>query len=114
MGGDKRLPAQIRELIADPENTIYISAASAWEMCIKLQTHPDFHLSQPLSSYFEQPGFVVIPIKLEHVSNLQKIGTFHKDPFDRLLIAQALVENLTLVTSDSKIWQYGDVTILRV
>lgn len=61
---------------------------------------------------FQKAGFEILDVKFSHVLRLQKLEQYHKDPFDRMLIAQAQVENATIITGDEKIWRY-DVPILK-
>jgi PIN domain nuclease of toxin-antitoxin system len=88
----------------------YISLASVWEMQIKVAL-ARLDLKQPLpvliSAECEQNDFHVLPITQDHIYRLADLPPLHKDPFDRMLIAQAQQENLTLVTVDEKIAKYA-------
>ena len=106
LNNDKRLKATIRKIISDSNNIIYLSCASAWEISIKLKTNPEFKIRSPVLDYSEQSNFEILSITLNHIFELHKLPTYHKDPFDRILISQAQAENLTLITSDQKIWRY--------
>lgn len=82
-----------------------MSVASVWEVIIKkmqhkLKTPPDIRLA------VEHINFTILPITFENVLEIAKLPLIHKDPFDRILVAQAICENLTLITSDPKIWKY--------
>jgi len=96
-----RLSSAARELIADPANTIYCSTVSVWEIELKHQAHPDRLLADAadIIRYCEKAGFFFLPVKNEHVLTLPllegKSGTMpHKDPFDRMLICQAIAERI--------------------
>jgi PIN domain nuclease of toxin-antitoxin system len=103
---DRRLKDSIKKILIDPENIIYVSVVSAWELGIKLKTNPGFKLKTTIKKAFTISGFEVLPISFEHVLQIQELSLYHKDPFDRMLICQAKVENLTLITSDEKIPRY--------
>lgn len=103
---DRRLKRSIKEILIDPGNLIYVSVVSAWELSIKLKTHPGFKLKTSVRKAFTISGFEILPISFEHTLQVYQLPLHHKDPFDRILIAQVKVEGLTLITSDPKIWKY--------
>ena len=110
LGNHPRLGPSARDAITDPDNDAYASAASVWEIAIKqalgkLRAPPD------LAGRIEQDGFKGLPITLFHAEHAGGLTAIHRDPFDRLLVAQAQVEGLTIVTSDSIISRYGVQTI---
>lgn len=101
---DRRLGSNTRRAIRDAE-VVYVSAVSAWEIAIKsalgkLQTTRD-----PAGAVAES-GFTPLPISFAHASAVRDLAAHHRDPFDRLLIATAHVENLTVVTSDDQFRAY--------
>ena len=100
-----RLNKDTKALISNPNNDIYVSIASAWEMGIKLALKK-LRLKVPLTKLFSLPRIDTLPIKMEHVMSLQGLPPIHKDPFDRMLVAQAKSEKLTLLSEDPKIKQY--------
>lgn len=109
-----RLAAQARNLILNPGNSIHVSTASVWEIAIK---HMLGRGSMPLSgtqaaAYFQAAGYIELPIVNAHVSTLETLPPHHVDPFDRLLVAQALTEPLRLLTHDAIVSQYSDSIIL--
>jgi PIN domain nuclease of toxin-antitoxin system len=111
--GDPRLSQKARALIEDPEQRILVSAVSAWEIIIKhgagklpLQKDPELVFLDEV----RENAFEVLPIELTHVLRAAKLEAIHKDPFDRLLIAQALSEGLVLLTDDGLIQQYNVAT----
>ena len=93
----------------NPENTLILSVVSIWEMQIKLQLGK-LQLNQPLpeiiDSQQKQNNIQFLSVTLDHVLALDNLPFHHKDPFDRLLIAQAIVENAVLVSVDSKFTNY--------
>ena len=107
-GEPDRLSADARALISDAENELFFSAASVWEIAIKSRLgRDDFQADARLlrrglldNSYSE------LPIGSEHAVAIDSLPPIHKDPFDRILVAQAMVEGITLLTSDSLVAQY--------
>jgi PIN domain nuclease of toxin-antitoxin system len=97
-------------LLKNPEHDFWLSVASVWEMQIKLQAGK-LTLRMPLPDIVEHQQknnrIELLPIILPHVLALDGLPSHHKDPFDRILIAQAQVEKLTLVSHDSTFAQYG-------
>src|SRR5262249_34386379 len=104
-----RLSTKAAAAISDPENTILISLVSIWEIQIKHQLGK-LPLAIPLNEIIERQrnenAFELLPITLPHVLALDGIPLHHRDPFNRLLIAQAQVEGLTLISHDSLMTQY--------
>jgi PIN domain nuclease of toxin-antitoxin system len=104
-----KLPPQVLALCQDPANEMWLSVVSIWEMQIKLQLGK-LQLKLPLSEIIEgqqQTNNVqVLPITLTHVLALEGLPTPHKDPFDRLLVAQTNVESAVLVSGDKIFEQY--------
>lgn len=108
----QRLKKSVRKILANPNYITYLSIASLWEMAIK-RTKGKLQLSRSLEWIVNNSGFNTLSIELNHILKLEKLPSLHGDPFDRILISQAQTENLTLITSDSKIWQY-DVNLIKV
>ena len=104
-----KIPAQVLALCQDRANVVLLSVASVWEMQVKLQLGK-LELNLPLGEVIESQRQVnnigILPIALEHVLALGDLPAFHKDPFDRLLIAQANVEGATLLSNDPVISKY--------
>ena len=100
-----------RELISTPENLIFFSAASIWEMRIK-QGIGKLDLPEDFADVLAGEAFESLAITVEHTHALLGLPLLHRDPFDRLLIAQARLERLTLLTRDHIISQYGVPTLL--
>jgi len=108
-----RLSARARELIQAPSSSLWISVASLWEITIK---HSLGRGDMPISGkdalrYFEQSGYRMRSIEAEHVLAVAELPPHHQDPFDRLLIAQALTEPMRLMTHDQQILRYSDSII---
>ena len=106
---DRRLPARVRALMADPANECLYSAASVWEVAIK-NGLPKRSLGIPADAFrreVETAGFRPLAVSPEHAAMVESLPHVHEDPFDRLLVAQARAENCTLLTSDSILPAYG-------
>ena len=107
-GPSPRLSVQARRLIDDPDNELVVSAASLWEIAIKSGLRrPNFRIDAALlrrnllnNSYQE------LAVTGEHVVAVANLPPLHKDPFDRMLVAQSIVEGITLLTSDPLVAQY--------
>jgi PIN domain nuclease of toxin-antitoxin system len=103
------LPSAIRSACMDADNRLFISAISAWELQIK-QDLGKLKLSLSVQALFDRQlsgnGLELLPIKLEHIWALADLPRLHGDPFDRLLIAQARHEGLTLVSADAVMRDY--------
>jgi PIN domain nuclease of toxin-antitoxin system len=97
------------QLIRDSGNTLYFSAASLWEVAIKhTLKRLDFRADPyALRRSLLDNGYVELPITSEHAAGVALLPPIHKDPFDRLLIAQAAAEGVTLLTADATMAQYG-------
>jgi PIN domain nuclease of toxin-antitoxin system len=109
-----RLGSKARAACLDSANELWLSVASVWEIQIKMMLGR-LALRQPLKHLIEDQvkrnGMLILPLKFEHVLRLESLPERHKDPFDRLLVAQALEENCVLVSHDPLIAQYPVTTI---
>lgn len=105
----ERLSDDVRDLLGDADNELYFSVGSCWEIAIK-QSLGKLRLGKPLEHVIADEiavnGLRLLPIDLRHVARVGRLPFLHRDPFDRLLVAQALDENLTLVTADAQVAQY--------
>lgn len=115
--GDAKLPARARSLIADTANTVAVSAASLWEISIKNALRRQGPRALPFSAaqslrLFEDAGFRILAVTAAHAVAVEGLDPMHGDPFDRLLVAQALTEPLRLVTHDATLARYSDSIIL--
>ena len=108
---DKRLKSSVKDVLQSKNNQVFVSTVSALEMSIK-NSKRKLILRTTVKRSFEISGFEVISINLNHAIELGKLPLYHKDPFDRILISQARVENLTFITGDEKIWKY-DLSLLK-
>ena len=106
--GSDRLSNESRELLEDARHEVRYSAASLWEIAIKSALRrKDFHVDLPLLlATLPAMGLVELPVSGAHAVAVATLPPLHRDPFDRLLIAQSLVEGLTLVTHDRMIRRY--------
>ena len=109
-GDDPALGPLARAAIADRENLVFVSAATAWEIAVK-RASGKLDAPGDIADWVRQDGFAELAIEIEHAALSAELPNHHRDPFDRLLVAQARSEELTLVTSDPEIMQY-DVEIL--
>lgn len=102
------LPTEVSALIKDETNALYFSPASIWEVAIKnALARADFRVDPHLfRRALLDNGYIELPINSEHTAGLANLPDHHKDPFDRLLIAQATVEGITLLTNDVQVAAY--------
>lgn len=110
-----RLSVAARELIELPQTTVWVSAASVWEIAIK---HALGRGDMPVSSqeavrYFRESGYRFLAIGIEHTLAVEGLAAHHQDPFDRILVAQALIEPMRLMTHDPLVAKYSD-TVIKV
>jgi PIN domain nuclease of toxin-antitoxin system len=112
--GDPRLGGRARSLFQAAENEVYLSAASAWEIVIKhdlgklpLPTSPEAFVRQMREAH----GIASLLIDEESALHLSRLPALHRDPFDRLLVSQAIVHGLTILTPDPLITQYPGRTV---
>lgn len=115
IAGSPRLRQRARDMIESPNSTIWISAATIWEIAIK---HSLGRGDMPVSSqdalgYFRESGYRFLSVEPEHVAAVDDLPAHHADPFDRLLVAQAIVEPMRLMTHDPMLGRYSD-TIVEV
>ncbi len=122
IGDNPKLSEKAKELITDPDNTVYFSSVSTWEVMMK---HDAPHTNLDLTAsefvkYCEEAGYYQLNMANKHVVAASQLDVTcaekhnHKDPFDRLLLAQAKAENFSLITHDSKFDYYDEKCILKV
>ena len=108
--GDRRLPAKARAALRDPDNECLFSLASVWEIAIKAGLGK-LRLAVPVQRYVVEQiaanGFKLLEIRLPHLGRLASLAKHHRDPFDRLLVAQALEDQLAVITADKLFTKYG-------
>lgn len=104
----ERLSPSARRRLNDPENELIFSAASIWEITIKNALGRDDFRVEPrvLRRGLLDNGYTELPVTGEHAVNVDTLPALHKDPFDRILLAQALVEGITLLTADKELARY--------
>lgn len=107
-----RVKPKLAAILEDVDNTLGVSVASLWELAIKVAKDGSFLLPTDFPSRLTKAGCTYLPVTIEHAWSVSRLPRLHGDPFDRLLVAQALAEGLTLVTSDGKLAQYG-VAMIR-
>lgn len=110
--GDRRLPKQAEQLIADSDNEVYVSAASVWEIAIKSALGRIEGDVTEVEAALEPSGLVQLPINGKHAVQVSKLPLHHQDPFDRMLVAQSLAEPMRLLTHDRILERYGEMVIL--
>ena len=111
LADDPTLSAEARKAIADAGSVVYVSAASAWEIAIK-RSLGKLEAPEELDEALAANAFAPLPITIGHALAAGRLPNHHQDPFDRMLVAQAMAEGLTLVTRDENIAKY-DVATLR-
>lgn len=118
LAGSERMPGRARELMEDPGATWYLSSISIWEVMLKHQAHPDKMIidAPAFARDSEEAGMRVLQLRPEHIFEAAELPAdgVHKDPFDRMLLAQARCENIALVTHDSAFSSYGDKHVMLV
>ena len=105
------LKDEANRAIANPDNLVFVSAASAWEIAIK-KSLGKLKAPNDLAEQIEKQRFTPLVININHALTVEKLPSHHQDPFDRILIAQAICEQLTIITRDLKFDNY-DVTIIK-
>ena len=106
-----QLSASARALIANPDNTIFVSAVSLWEIRLK-QGLGKLRVPEHFERHLTEESFEQLPLTAHHTRALAELPWHHRDPFDRMLVAQALTERLRLATADRKIALYSDTVLL--
>ena len=105
---DNKLSKEAFDAILASKNEKYVSIVSAWELAIKLKLNK-LSFDGGVSNFFtmlEENGFELLPVKKDYIKNLEILPLFHRDPFDRMLIASAVTEGMRLISTDVDIQQY--------
>ncbi|MDR1575398.1 MAG: type II toxin-antitoxin system VapC family toxin, partial [Treponema sp.] len=108
LNGDSRLSVKVRDLIEDTANRILVSLASVWEVAIKVSVEK-LKFPNGAAGFVEQikeKALTLLPIKEEYILKVEKLPFHHRDPFDRLIVASAQVEKITLLSDDTEIKKY--------
>jgi PIN domain nuclease of toxin-antitoxin system len=101
-----KLPATLRVMLEDPANIVFASAASTWEMAIKQVAGKVSFPFAELAAALRRASLLELPVTMRHAEAAAKLPPLHRDPFDRMLIAQAQTEGLSLVSRDAAVRQY--------
>ncbi len=111
---DKNLSQRVKNIILSSDN-VYISYATLWEIAIKQTTGKLQSITMSayeIAELCRDNGIIILPLKLSYLERIKQLPLIHKDPFDRIIIATAIEEDLTLLTNDSEIIKYKDVKTL--
>jgi PIN domain nuclease of toxin-antitoxin system len=107
---DQSLGARARKAIANERNHCFLSVASCWEMAIK-KSRGNLEIPEPIDAFVAEQlaanGFSLLPIDLRHVARVSRLPFHHRDPFDRLLVAQAIDEDMIIASADRMFEKYG-------
>ena len=115
LDGDRRLPRSIRELVAEEANVVLVSAASAWEICTKARLGKlpgAADVAAHGTAVVSGQGFAALSITMAHAQRAGELPGPLRDPFDRMLIAQSLIEDVPLVTNERAFDRYGGLSRL--
>lgn len=110
---DRKLPLASKKLIEDSKNNCYVSVATYWEMSIK-HSLDRLNLQNPLERIFEiieESGFELLPITSSHILTVSKLAFHHRDPFDRMIIGQAINEGMKIMSKDAQFENYSTEVI---
>jgi len=106
LSSPEKIKPKVQDLLVDIDNIVFVSIASLWELQIKKSLNkislPDDFISQ-----LQENGFELLDINYKHIAKLDELPLIHRDPFDRMLVAQTIHENLLLVTNDLEIMKYN-------
>ena len=112
MEKNPRLKPELISLLENPEVLVFVSVASIWEIVVKREKTP-LKVPKNIVKSIKNVNFQILPIESDHVMEIERLSSYHNDPFDRMLISQARAEKLTLISSDKKIGKYK-VKLLKV
>ena len=111
LNGSNKLPVKIRELLNDDGNEVVVSIVSLWELIIKTSKHNKHKLDiditiEKIQNYIVEHEFILLNVSLKHLNTLQTLLHHHGDPFDRMIISQAITEGLTVISADQHFSSY--------
>jgi PIN domain nuclease of toxin-antitoxin system len=112
----EKLTVQAHDLIADPQNTVFVSAVSLWEISLKHSLAPAGAARMPIDAaraidLFGRAGYQILELGPAHILYAESLPPLHQDPFDRLLVGQALSEPMRLLTRDPRVAAYSDAIV---
>ena len=111
IGDDPSLSTMARQVIADAENEVYLSAVSVWEMAIKARAGKlnvfSGDIEQFIDQHIRENAFQPLPITLRHSARVHALSNHHRDPFDQMLVAQSQVEKFPIISADKMIHSYA-------
>ncbi len=111
VNGDGKLSEDVRGILEDPDIDVNLSLVSFWEIAIKANLGRGLELPLPFSAFIDSVldnyNFAILQVSILHLKQVADLPRFHRDPFDRLLIAQSLVENIPVITNDAAFDQYA-------
>ena len=113
MIGSSRLTAGVRKILENPGNVFFVSAATIWETAIKHSIKPEEIpvTSEQMIRFCRESSIRELPVRFSHSQKVTSLPAYHHDPFDRMLVAQAVEEHLLLITHDAKLPPYGDMVV---
>ena len=111
VAGSPLLKPAVRRAIASADQ-VFVSAASIWEVAIKARLGKIEADPEELVAAIETSGFMELPVRAAHAAGVARLALHHSDPFDRLLVAQAIAEPLKLLTADAVLAKYSDIVVL--
>jgi PIN domain nuclease of toxin-antitoxin system len=114
LAGGTKLSARALELISDPANDVFVSAASVWEVAIKRALGKIRVEPEELVAAVAESNFRELPVTAKHAAHVARLPDHHRDPFDRLLVAQSLTEQAHLLTVDRVLGIYGPAVIVAL
>ena len=106
LSSPEKIKPKVQDLLVDTDNIVFVSIASLWELQIKKSLNK-ISLSDDFISQLQENGFELLDINYKHIAKLDELPLIHRDPFDRMLVAQTIHENLSLVTNDLEIMKYN-------
>jgi PIN domain nuclease of toxin-antitoxin system len=104
MAKPERLPASVVAAMGDPDVSVHLSVASVWELALKQSIG---RLDEDVWAAVDASPFRLLPVTVDHIRRLSTLPMHHRDPFDRIIVAQALAEDMSLATADRAIRAYG-------
>ena len=113
MVGSKMLSDKARAILQTPDNSFYMSSASVWEVAIKHSVKPDEMpvTAEQVTRFCRESRISELPVSFAHAQAVSRLPAHHNDPFDRMLVAQAMEEDLAILSHDGKLPPYGDFVV---